>query len=96
LLLPQALPHLRPERRPIVGADVRFETRRSSAQIVVNIASLPSTLTVLCGAVLVRAVMQALAPMGRWCLHLHGHRRLGCPAAGSAISAHNPNNCMCR
>src|SRR5229473_3166886 len=27
LLLPQALAHLRPERRPIVGAHVRFEAR---------------------------------------------------------------------
>src|SRR5713226_7231800 len=66
----------------------------SNAHIVVNIASLPSTLTVLCGAILVlRCGAGSCAADGAFLFSTCAGTGAGagaCAAAGSAITAHNP------
>ena len=71
----------------------------SSAQIVVNIASLPSTLTVLCGAILVRSRGAGTCVAGGVCVCTCAGIGAGagaCPVAGNAITAHNPINTIGR
>ena len=71
----------------------------SSAQIVVNIASLPSTLIVLGGTVRVpcrSAGPGVCAGRGACVCTCPGTGAGACPAAGSAIAAHNPINTICR
>src|SRR6266404_3184748 len=78
LLLPQALPHLRPERRPIVGADVRFETRcQQRADRRKHCLAAVHTYCALRRGPGARPWCRRLRRWGRWSLHLHGHRRLG-------------------
>ena len=70
----------------------------SRAQIVVNIASLPSTLTVLCGVLLVGGRDAGACATGDVCVCTCagiGAGAWGSPAAGRAITAHNPINTIC-
>jgi hypothetical protein len=78
LLLPQALPHLRPERGPIVGADVRFETRcQQRADRCKHRLAAVHTYCALQRGPSSRLWRKRQRGWGRWCLHLHGHGRLG-------------------
>jgi hypothetical protein len=83
LLLPQALPHLRPERRPIVGADVRFETRcQQRANRCKHRLTAVHTYGALRSAPRARSCRRRLRRWGRLCLHLRRYRRgrLGLPS----------------
>src|SRR5713101_765790 len=72
LLLPQALPHLRPECRPVVGADVRFETRRQQrADRRKHRLAAVHTYSALRSGPRARSWCRRLRRRWRWCLHLH-------------------------
>ena len=78
LLLSQALSHLCPERRPIVGADVRFETRcQQRANRCKHCLAAVHTYCALRRGPSSRLWRRHQRRWGRWCLHLHGHGRLG-------------------